>query len=124
VIGACSSSLRYKKNIEAFPSGLSVVNKLQPISYEWKKDGMKDVGFGAEDVEKIDPLFVTYNNKGQVEGVKYDRLSVVFVNAFKEQQAEIELLKQQLKSQQADNQALKAFVCSNNPDAEFCRPEK
>lgn len=51
---------------------------------------MLDVGFGAEDVAKINPLFVTYNDKGEIEGVKYDRLSVVFVNGFKEQQAQIE----------------------------------
>jgi len=81
-IAFCSSSLRYKKNIAPFAPGLSFVRQLQPISYEWKADGNKDVGFGAEDVGKIDPRFVTYNDKGEVEGIKYDRLSVAFVNAF------------------------------------------
>lgn len=117
LLASCSSSLRYKKNIEAFPSGLSVVNKLQSISYEWKQDGLKDVGFGAEDVEKIDARFVTYNEKGQVEGVKYDRLSVAFVNAFKEQQAQIE-------RQQRQIEALTRLVCLQNPGAELCREEK
>ncbi len=52
------------------------------ISFDWKDGGMKDVGFGAEDIAKIDSLLVNYNDKGQVEGVKYDRISVAFVNAF------------------------------------------
>jgi hypothetical protein len=69
---------------------MSFINRLRPISFDWKDTGMHDVGFGAEDLEKIDPRFVTYNKAGQVEGVKYDRLSVAFVNAFREQQAQID----------------------------------
>ena len=36
----------------------------------------------------IEPLLVTYNDKGQVEGVKYDRIGVVLINAIKELEAE------------------------------------
>jgi hypothetical protein len=89
-ISTCSSSLRYKTNIGSFSPGISLIRQLRPITFNWKQGGMKDVGFGAEDVAKINSLFVTYNDKGEVEGVKYDRLSVAFVNAFKEQQTQIE----------------------------------
>ncbi|MGE3467887.1 MAG: hypothetical protein AB7J13_13265, partial [Pyrinomonadaceae bacterium] len=61
---------------------MSFINKLRPISFDWNDRGMKDVEFGAEDIAEIDDRFVTYNDKGEVEGVKYDRLSVAFVNAF------------------------------------------
>ncbi len=88
-ISSCSSSLKYKTNITNFKPGLSFLNRLQPISFDWKDGGLKDVGFGAEDIAKIDPRFVTYNHAGEVEGVKYDRLSVAFVNAIKEQQDQI-----------------------------------
>jgi len=40
---------------------------------------------------------------GQVEGVKYDRIGVVLINALKEQQAQIEQQKEQLKRQQEQN---------------------
>jgi type III secretory pathway lipoprotein EscJ len=73
-------------------------------------------------------LLVTYNPGGQVEGVKYDRLSVVFVNAFKEQQAQINQQQQQIKNQQEQLErqqkqidGLKQFVCSRNPRAGICR---
>ena len=106
-ISACSSSLRYKTNIALFSSGLEFIRQLRPITFDWKESGKRDIGFGAEDVARVDPLFVTYNDKGEVEGVKYDRLSVAFVNAFKEQQAQIERqqkqideLKQMLMTQQ------------------------
>ncbi|MGH9963092.1 MAG: tail fiber domain-containing protein, partial [Pyrinomonadaceae bacterium] len=85
-ISFCSSSLRYKTDLRPFTDGLRFINQLRPVSFKWKSDASLDVGFGAEDVAKVNPLFVTYNDKGQVEGVKYDRLSTVFVNAIKEQQ--------------------------------------
>jgi len=127
-VAFCSSSLRYKTNIAHFLEGMSFVNKLQPISYDWKKDGEKDIGFGAEDIEKIDPRFVTYNNEGQVEGVKYDRIGVVLVNAVKEQQAQIEELKKsninyktQIDQQNRIIDSLIIAMCSTNPNVTVCK---
>lgn len=134
-IATCSSSLRYKTNVAPFTAGLSLVRRLRPITFIWKDGGMADLGFGAEDVAKINPLFVIYNDKGQVEGVKYDRLSVAFVNAFKEQQAQIEAQqtqlkqhqshieaqRQQLKQQQILIDGLKKLLCKKDPDADICR---
>lgn len=95
-ISACSSSLRYKTSILPFNSGLNLVNRLQPITFSWKDGGTRDLGFGAEDVAAVEPLLVTYNEKGEVEGVKYDRIAVVLLNAVKEQQAQIDEQKKQL----------------------------
>ena len=96
-IATCnSSSLRYKTNVTPFISGLDIVNRLRPISFTWKQGGARDVGFGAEDVAKVEPLFTFRNEKGEIEGVKYDRLSVALVNAIKEQQREIEQLRRQV----------------------------
>jgi len=96
-VSSCnSSSLRYKTDLRAFTGGLSIVNRLRPISYRWKADGTADLGFGAEDVAKVEPLFTFRNSQGEIEGVRYDRLSVVFVNAIREQQAQIERQQQQL----------------------------
>lgn len=120
-ISPCSSSLRYKKDLQPYGDGLGFINQLHPIAYKWKADNMPDIGFGAEDVEKINPLFVTYNDKGEVEGVKYDRLSVVFVNAFKEQQTQIEQQKQQLGQQQTQIENLKKLICSDRPNADICQ---
>ena len=134
-IVTCSSSLRYKTNINRFGLGLDLVNQLKPITFDWKDGGMHDLGLGAEDVAAIEPLLVTYNDKGQVEGVKYDRVGVVLINAVKEQQEKIET--QQLKNQNQDLQierltqqirmqemvidGLRKLVCSQNTQAEICK---
>jgi hypothetical protein len=113
VISTCSSSLRYKTNLGEYRPGLSLVSRLRPISFDWKEGGMHDLGLGAEDVAAIEPLLVNYNSKGEVEGVKYDRIGVVLVNAVKEQQAEIDALRAQIE-------ALKKLVCATNATAEVC----
>jgi hypothetical protein len=128
-ISSCSSSLRYKTNIAQFSFGLSVLRRLRPITFTWKDGGgIRDLGFGAEDVAAIEPLLVTYNQKGEVEGVKYDRISAVLVNSVKEQQikieeqqTQIEALQQQLKQQQTVIEGLKKLFCSQNPKADICR---
>ncbi len=60
---------------------------------------MHDLGLGAEDVAAVEPLLVTYNKDGQVEGVKYDRVGVVLLNAVKEQQTQIESQQKQIAGQ-------------------------
>jgi hypothetical protein len=113
-ISNCGSSLRYKTNIQPFFGGLSVLNRLRPITFDWKQGGMHDLGFGAEDIAAIEPLLVTHNNKGEVEGVKYDRITAVLVNAVKEQQ-------EQIKQQQGQIQSLKKLVCRHNRRAAVCK---
>lgn len=93
VIAVCtSSSLRYKEQIGPFSGGLNLLRRLRPISFTWKMDGSRDLGLGAEDVARVEPLLITRNDKGEIEGVRYDRLNVVLINAIKEQQKQIETL--------------------------------
>ena len=54
---------------------------------------MRDIGLAAEEVNKVEPLLTFRNDKGEIEGVKYNKLSAVFINAIKEQQAQIEGLR-------------------------------
>jgi len=120
-ISTCSSSLRYKKDLHPFTSGLSLIRQLNPITFRWKADNMLDLGFGAEDIAKVEPLLVTHNASGQVEGVKYDRISAVLVNAVKEQQTQIETQQNQIRQQQALIDGLKNLVCRNKKRAAVCR---
>jgi hypothetical protein len=88
-ISACSSSIRYKSNIADWGGGLSLINRLRPVTFDWKESREHDLGLVAEQVAEAEPLLVTHNQKGEIEGVKYDRLNVVLINAVKEQQAQI-----------------------------------
>jgi hypothetical protein len=113
--------LRYKTNIAPFNFGLNLVNKLKPITFDWKEGGMADLGLGAEDVAAIEPLLVNYNKDGQVEGVKYDRIGVVLLNAVKEQQQQIQTQQKQINEQQKIIDGLRGLLCSQNRKAEICK---
>ncbi len=127
-ISTCSSSAQYKTNVARFSTGLDLVRKLNPVSFTWKDGGMADLGLVAEDVAAVEPLLTTTNDKGAVEGVKYDRVGVVLVNAVKEQQQTIEAQQKQItelldanRRQQAQIEALTKLFCSANPAAGICR---
>jgi hypothetical protein len=92
-IAQCGSSLRYKDEVVPFSSGLDLVRRLRPITFNWKNGGGHDLGLAAEEVAKVEPLLVTHNEKGEIEGVKYAQLNVILINAVKEQQKMIETLK-------------------------------
>jgi hypothetical protein len=92
VLSTCSSNIRYKEKVKDAPFGLKDVMLMRPVTFKWKGRDEKDLGFIAEEMETVNPLFVNYE-RGQIEGVKYPQLTAVLANAIKEQQAEIESLK-------------------------------
>jgi hypothetical protein len=90
-------------------------------------------------------LLVTHNTKGEIEGVKYERLSVLLINAVKEQEAQIaqqvNFLQQQrdelrrertvlqqatdrLRADEAELQSLKKLVCLGRPRAKICKARR
>jgi hypothetical protein len=126
-ISNCSSSARYKSNITDFNFGLSLIKKLRPVSFNWKDGGVLDFGLVAEEVAQIEPLLIITKD-GKIEGIKYDRIGIVLINAVIEQQAQIEELqkhkqeqKQALSKQQSEIEQLKTFICSQSPEASFCK---
>jgi len=122
-ISTCSSSIRYKRNIYPFSQGLALIKQLHPVSFNWRANNQADFGLVAEDVAKVEPLLAATNEKGEIEGVKYDRVGVVLINAVQEQQRQIEAQQKQIYEQREQIEALKAVVCLQNPTAEICKPK-
>lgn len=113
-LGNCTSSIRFKSNVHTFGRGLELLQKLRPVSFNWKESGTKDLGFVAEDVAAAEPLLATTGKDGEIVGVKYDRIGAVLVNAIKEQQAQIEAQAEQIA-------ALQSLVCRGHRRAAACR---
>jgi len=90
-VAACgSSSIRYKDNVKDLTLGLDAVNKLRAVTYTWKESGKRGFGFIAEEVEKVDPLLVYYNNDGQIEGVHYPYMAALMAKAIQELDVKVE----------------------------------
>ena len=121
---SASAPSSYKTDLQPFSGGLDTINRLKPMSFTWKENGRGDFGLSAEDVAAIEPLLVTRNAKGEVEDVKHENLSALFVNAFKEQQAQIkeqQLEIETLKKRLQEVGALKSLVCLDHPSAAVCK---
>ena len=84
-----------KTNIQPLESALETVNKLQGVSYDWKSDGSRDLGFIAQEVNKVVPQIVYGKGDGDL-GLDYSKLTSILVEAVKEQQAQINDLKSKL----------------------------
>ena len=129
-IATCSSSARYKDAIVDSALGLATVAALRTVDYVWKESGDADVGLVAEEVAAVAPRLVTRNAAGEIEGVKYDRLAAVLVQAMQQQQATIETLQEQLAAQEASHaQSLRTLservdaLLATPPQLSFAEPE-
>jgi hypothetical protein len=96
-IATCSSSARYKSDIESIGSATALVDRLRPVTFRWTATGEADYGFVAEEVAAIEPRLATYNAQGQVEGVRYREISAILVRALQEQRAEAQRLQDDIQ---------------------------
>ena len=94
------SSIRFKKDLAPYSRGLDLVSLLKPTMYTLKASNERDIGLIAEEVAEVEPIFTYKNDKGEIEGIKYANLSVVFINAIQEQQRQLAALQQQLREEQ------------------------
>ena len=95
------SDKRLKENIETIPNALDKVMQLRGVEFDWNKGnrkGQKDLGLIAQEVEKVLPEIVREKKMAFIDNetyktVDYDKVVGVLIEAIKEQQEEIELLK-------------------------------
>ena len=101
------SDVRLKENIQPLENSLDKVMRLRGVSYTRKDTGSHEIGVIAQEVEDVIPEFVHIsdgvatdeNALADVRSVDYGRMVSVLIEAIKEQQAQIEELKEAVKWQ-------------------------
>ena len=91
-----SSDARLKANIVSLGSTLAKLLLIDGKRYTMKKNGKQKIGVLAQDIQKIFPELVTTDDKDML-AVNYQGLVPVLINALKEQQSEIDELKEMFK---------------------------
>jgi hypothetical protein len=92
------SDRRLKENIKPIESALSKAMKLQGVTFDWKEkegkiiDIKQDIGFIAQDVQKILPELVKENVDGKLS-MRHQGIAPILLEAIKELKQEIEELK-------------------------------
>jgi hypothetical protein len=105
-ISTCSD-IRYKKNITQIPNALSTLQQLNGVYYDWKVadfpskhfNNNRQIGLIAQEVEKVYPELVETDKDGY-KSVDYAKLTPILLEAMKEMQAEMQVLKAAVKALQ------------------------
>jgi len=106
-----NSDKRLKEDIHPLDSDtLEKLNQIQPIYYNWKNKKTygesRQIGVIAQEIEVVFPELVMKDSKGYLS-VDYSRLSVVLLEAIKEQQVQFQFQIQELKAEIAAIKASK-----------------
>jgi len=107
------SDKRLKDNIVSLGSeSLAVIDKLNPVSFTWKEDGVASQGFIAQEVEKIIPELVKTNSETDMKSIQYANLTAVLTAGIKTQAAEIKTQKEKINNLETELEILKIQVNS------------
>ena len=99
-----TSDIRLKENIEVIADPIEKVCKLKGITFNYKEDGKRSTGLIAQDLEQVLPEAV-YETEGMekdsedtYKAIRYGNVVGLLVEAIKEQQEQIEALKNEINS--------------------------
>jgi hypothetical protein len=82
------SDIRFKENITPITNALDKINNIQGVYFDWKQNGKHDIGFIAQEVEKVLPEVVSTDSLG-IKSLDYARLTALLTQGIKEQQTQI-----------------------------------
>ena len=90
-----------------FNNDFSKILNVEPKKFNYKGDNVKNIGYIAEDFDRIGlNELVVYDKFGRPDAISYDKISLYLIEVVKDQQKQIELLKEE--------------VCKLNPKSEVC----
>jgi len=87
------SDISLKDNVLELNSTLSMLEKIRPVSFNWKDNGIKAYGVIAQELETSFPDLVQTNSTSGLKTVSYTQLIPFLIQAVKELSAEIACLK-------------------------------
>jgi len=106
IVAYSTSDRRLKENITPIQDALIKLNQIEGVEYDWKplsEEEVKtvhgntghDVGVIAQEIEKVLPEAVQLRESGY-KAVRYEKIIPLLIQAMKEQQDEINNLKEKL----------------------------
>tara|TARA_R100000030_G_scaffold12497_1_gene8351 strand:- start:401 stop:2308 length:1908 start_codon:yes stop_codon:yes gene_type:complete len=99
ITGFYSSDKRLKENIVDIKEGLSIINQLRPVKFDWKDDSPfahlypTEYGLIAQEVEEVVPEIVG-TMKQDYKGINYESLVPLLISSIKELTKRVEELEE------------------------------
>jgi hypothetical protein len=98
-VGYCSSTRAMKDQIQDLDLGMDTLARLRPVMFQWRSDHTPDIGFIAEEVARVNPVLAVYNERGELQSVKYTQLTALLTKALQEQVRERHGVEEDLRKQ-------------------------
>ena len=98
IVAFASSDIRWKTNVTNIPNALDKLSKINGVSFDWIEDTPihgntgHDIGVIAQEIEVILPEIVSTRESG-MKAVQYEKIIPLLIEAIKEQQKQIDELK-------------------------------
>ena len=89
-----ASDLSLKTNIQSISNPIDKILQINGVTFNWIENNKPSVGIIAQEIEKVFPELVQGENP---KTVNYNGLIGLLIEAIKEQQVEIDILKEKLK---------------------------
>jgi hypothetical protein len=126
-LGTVVSSARFKELIKPMDKASEAILALKPVTFRYKKEldpqAIPQFGLVAEQVEKIDPQLVAYDEHGKPYSVRYEAVNAMLLNEFlkerrkdKEQEAKIARQQRQIETLTAGLQRVNAGLEASDRD--------
>jgi hypothetical protein len=111
-LGVGLSSERYKEGIEDIGNRSAGLMKLRPVRFHYKNDssGLELYGLIAEEVAKVYPDLVAYDEKGQPLTVRYHLVNALMLNELQKQSRRIAAQEQKIRGQAERIETLNAQI--------------
>jgi hypothetical protein len=106
-LGVLASSERYKTAVASMGESTGKLKDLRPVTFRLKTDpeGVPQYGLIAEEVAKVYPELVIRDERGKIEGVRYEELAPMLLNEVQRQADEIHAMQAQIAELKALEQA-------------------
>ena len=96
------SDRRFKKNVVPLMGSLDMINRLEPVYYDWNdrenmRPGHQEIGFIAQSVDMVVPNVVSVQGDDSRHAVAYDRITALLTGAIQELFAKVNDLESRLE---------------------------
>jgi hypothetical protein len=103
VIAYFGSDRRLKENVRPIENPIEKINQIGGYEYDWipmegiHENSGHDIGVIAQEIEKVLPEIVTMRGNGYL-AVKYDKIVALLIEGIKNQQVQIDELRNKLNN--------------------------
>ena len=123
-LGTVSSSSRFKTDIKPIEKASESILALKPVSFRYKahKDTTPNFGLMAEEVARVNPDLVIYDNDGKPFTVRYEAVNAMLLNEFLKEHRKVQELEANSVRQQKQIEELIAGLQRVTAQLETNRP--